>query len=118
MPKIVWQKTPSQALEELTVAYIKAIEDGAHRIAQFWSPQIENYMRQNAPWTDRTGNARQSLFSDVERIVHEMVVIIMDHGMEYGLWLEIRNAGRYAIVTPALDIFAPRVWADVMRMMS
>lgn len=118
MAGIMWTVPPEQAFPELTRAYVQAVQHGIHAIAQRWAPEIENYMRANAPWTDRTGNARQALYTAVEQVAGQMVTIILAHGVEYGIYLELSNAGRYAIVNPSLDYFAPRIWADVRRMLS
>jgi len=32
--------------------------------------------------------------------------------------LELNNAGRYAIIDPAIDHFAPILWSEVVRMLS
>ena len=113
-----WETPPEEAFPELAEAYVNAIHEGVKAIAQRWAPEIENWMQENAPWTDRTGNARQSLYTEVEDVTGKMVQIILSHGVYYGIFLELKNAGRYAIVNPALDHFAPKIWADVKRMLS
>jgi hypothetical protein len=115
---ITWQNPPDQVFADLGDAYASAIHRGVFAIGQRWAPEIANWMKDNAPWTDRTGNARQTLWSDVDQVVNTMVEIIFAHGMDYGIFLELNNAGRYAIIGPALDHFAPLIWADVMRMLS
>lgn len=111
-----WDVPPQTAFVELADWYASAIHRGVVAIAQKWAPIIENWMKENAPWTDRTGNARQGLHTEIVQVVNSMVRIIMSHGVDYGIWLEVRHAGRYAIVSPALDHFAPKVWADVLRL--
>lgn len=115
---IQWDVTPVQALTELADVYISAIHKGIFAIAQKYAPLIENWMRDNAPWTDRTANARQSLWTQVTNIANEMVFVILSHGVGYGIYLEMNNAGKFAIINPALDHFAPLIWADVARMLS
>ncbi len=115
---ITWQKRPSEAFPELATAYVSAIHAGVVAIMQAYAPEVENWMRDNAPWTDRTGNARQGLYTALEELVNETVTLILSHGVTYGKYLELCNAGRYAIIAPALDVFAPRIWADVQRMLS
>lgn len=117
MAGLRWQVHPATAWPALAVSYRARIEAGIVAIAQRWAPEIENYMKTQAPWTDRTGNARQGLHTEVNHVVGSMVEIVLSHGVSYGIWLEIRHAGAYAIVNPALDHFAPRVWADVVRML-
>lgn len=115
---VEWTKRPEDALSELTDAYARAIQRGLVALGLRYAPQIEAWMKKNAVWTDRTGNARQTLWSDVMEVGTQAVVIILSHGMDYGVFLELANAGTYAIITPALDHFAPRIWRDVQRMMS
>jgi len=115
---MVWTNPPSEAWPAMAGRYRRAIETGIFRIAQRWAPEIEQWMRDNAPWTDRTSNARQSLYTDVNFAVGEMVELIMAHGVEYGIYLELSNAGTYAIINPALDHFAPLIWQDVVRLLS
>jgi hypothetical protein len=118
MAGLRWQTTPADAWSALALNYRQRIEMGIVAIAQRWAPEIENYMKSNAPWTDRTGNARQGLHTEVNHVVGSMVQIILAHGVEYGIWLEVKAAGSWAIVNPSLDHFAPRIWADVRRMLS
>lgn len=113
-----WESDPEQVMGTLAQDYSRAIHVGIFAIAQSYAPEIENWMRANAPWTDRTGNARQSLWSDVNEVANMTVELIMSHGVDYGKWLELLHSGRYAIITPALDHFAPKIWADVKRMLS
>lgn len=73
----------------------------------------ESYARSNAPWTDRTGNARAGLFAhhdSEEMVVHRLTV----YGtMHYTFWLEVRHSGRYAIIGPTLVHLAPKLAADI-----
>lgn len=112
-----WQIPPERAFPELTEAYVRAIRAGVHGVMQRWAPEIENWMKANAPWTDRTTHARQGLWSDVDLLGESTVSLILAHGMDYGIFLELANAGTYAIIGPALDYFAPRIWADIERML-
>lgn len=59
-------------------------------------------MRANAPWTDRTGNARAGLKAvhESEPMVEHRLVLL--HSMPYGIWLEVRWSGRYAIIAPTM----------------
>jgi hypothetical protein len=115
---IIWDVPPERAFAELAAAYATAIHRGTYAIAHRWAPEISNWMKSNAPWTDRTGNARQTLYTEVQDVVNQMVTLIISHGVDYGIYLELKNAGRFAIVNPALDEFAPKIWADVKRMLS
>ena len=71
-------------------------------VAKALEPVLEAHAKQHAPWTDRTGNARQSLFS-VTELAKEIVTLYLSHGMEYGVFLELCNSGRYAIIMRTLQ---------------
>lgn len=67
----------------------------------------ETRMRQNAPWTDRTGNARNGLMAKHDAtpmVKHELTLY---HSIPYGFWLEVRWSGRYAIIGPTMFDLAP-----------
>jgi len=81
-------------------------------LAMYYAPQVQAWMKQNAPWTDRTGNARQSLHTWVET-GRGSVILWLAHGVDYGKWLELRWAGRYSVIGPAIDHFTPLVMDDV-----
>lgn len=66
------------------------------------------YARANAPWTDRTTNARNGLFARAERDA-PVYRIIIGHSVPYGVWLEVRWSGRYQILRPTVDHEAPEV---------
>jgi len=113
-----WETPPEEAFPEMADAYVSAIHEGVRAVAQRWAPEIETWMKQHAPWTDRTGNARQTLYTEVEDVANLMVNLILSHGVYYGIFLELKNAGKSAVVNPALGHFAPKIWADVKRMLS
>lgn len=66
------------------------------------------YARTHAPWTDRTSNARNGLFAKAERD-RPYYRIIIAHGVPYGIWLEVRFAGRYQIIRPTVDHEGPEL---------
>ena len=121
-----WTNPPSQAWGGLANAYTAAIRRGVRAIAERYAPEIEVWMKSNASWTDRTGNARQTLTAVVEYLATDMVAVVLAHGMEYGIYLEgytpegieTMQGGTYAIIAPAIDEFGPRIWADVVAMLS
>lgn len=78
--------------------------DNARDIAQ----EILNDARANAPWADRTGAAREGLEVDVDREGGD-IVITLAHTVDYGLWLETIQSGRFAIIMPTLEKYAAQV---------
>lgn len=79
------------------------IETGMHRLAD----SGETWMKANAPWTDRTGDARKGLRVDVER-EGDTIRCVFRHTVDYGFWLENRWNGRFAVIGPAQAIHAGR----------
>ena len=72
-----------------------------------------SYARANAPWTDQTGNARNGLFAThrAEPMVRHQLITY--HTMPYGVWLEVRWSGRYAVIGPTMFHIAPLLAANV-----
>lgn len=86
---------------------LPAIDAGVDLAFDSMVPVAESYMRLNAKWTDRTGNARAGLRArhDSEPMVrHELV---LHHSMPYGIWLEVRFSGKYAIIGPSIQELGP-----------
>lgn len=115
-----WQTPPEEAFGTLTDAYLEAVKRLVYAVLQRRAPEIENWMKIYAPWTDRTGNARQTLHTFIDPpqtmgLMAEAISLVLSHGMDYGFWLEVKNAGRYAIVSPAIDHWAPIIIADLQR---
>lgn len=61
----------------------------------------EAFMKENAPWEDDTGAAREGLFT-VADIEGDRKEIVFSHGVGYGIWLEINYSGRYEIIMPSV----------------
>jgi hypothetical protein len=113
--EIVWDGRPEDVFLAGYAVYVDRINAALLALAQSYAARIEAWMKQNASWTDRTGNARQGLRAEVEEMVNQIAINMM-HGVPYGVWLEIRNQGVYAILLPALDKFAAELWDDIERL--
>jgi hypothetical protein len=112
-----WVDPPEAAFDVLYTAYSTRLYTIAVAVCARRAPEIESWMKQNALWTDRTGNARQTLNTRVVSLFAE-ILVILDHGMDYGFWLEKANAGRWAIVAPAVDYWAPILMDDLRQALS
>jgi hypothetical protein len=95
------------------VAFEPKLHAGVIAAANYVAPQAEAYMRENAPWTDRTGNARQGLGARVV-VNPEVVSIVLYHSVFYGIFLEARWGGKYAIIEPTIAVMAPK-YAEAVR---
>lgn len=74
------------------------------------------YAQDEAPWEDRTGDARAGLDTDVfwER---ETIVWELYHTVDYGLYLETILNGKFAIIMPTLEMFAGHVGTELNESM-
>lgn len=84
----------------------------AQREFEAAASDVLNYAKQNAPWTDRTGAARAGLGVEVSHSFGE-VVLSLYHTVDYGLWLEVIQNGRFATIMPTLEHYAPQVFSRV-----
>lgn len=98
---------PEMLAAFLDFAADEAIPEGAatgvHRLAA----AMVAYARPNAPWNDVTGAARQGLHAEVIAEDRNYMAALV-HGVDYGIWLEVRWNGRYAIILPTQEIFASK----------
>lgn len=95
-------------IEAKNKALIPKIELATGAIMRKGAQDIQSFARATAPWTDQTGNARNGLMGsyDKEGTKH---TITLAHSVPYGIWLEVRWAGRYAIIAPSIETEAPRI---------
>lgn len=112
---IHWVTPPgalAQAIEQYGDRVLVAITAVAGRIASIMEASAKN----SAPWTDRTGNARSGIFGTAERDVAErLVTIYLSHGpaIDYGVWLELANSGRYSIIMQTIEAHLEELRADL-----
>ena len=84
--------------------------------AQEGAKKFENYAKINRPWTDRTGHARQRLVGWVETF-SDKVRIHIGHGVDYGVYLELCNEKRYAILQPTINACSKEVIQGFSKLM-
>ena len=78
----------------------EAMEAGAMR--------AQEYAKSNAPWADRTGEARNGLTAEVYEEAGE-IVLELYHTADHGYWLELIQDGRFAIIMPTLEALGPEI---------
>lgn len=102
--------TPSIA--GFTVVMNEAVEEIIERCAQM----VEDYAKENAPWQDRSGEARSGLTAAASSSGFTHTITLF-HTAEHGLWLEVRWSGQYAIIQPTIQAMGPVVMAELQGMM-
>jgi len=78
------------------------------KIFQYFETIAETEMKTGARWTDRTSVARNGLVSDSTRDGSTFTLYFASMA-SYGIWLEIRWSGKYAIVGPVMNQVGPRL---------
>ncbi|MBT9177463.1 MAG: hypothetical protein DDT20_01796 [Firmicutes bacterium] len=84
-------------------------------LAKNWAGQLEGQAKQDAPWKDRTGNARAGLFGSTA-VKGNQVFIRVAHSMDYGVLLELGYDGRFAILKPTIDKAIPEIFSSYRRL--
>jgi hypothetical protein len=118
-----WTIPPSKAFPEMYDIYVRQKYYAIWDLCKRRAPDITNWMKQNALWTDRTGNARAGLETDVvlEVLYINLVLTIGRHPgggtLAYGRRLELDYGGKYAIIGPAIDHWGPVLLADMKALM-
>lgn len=92
-----------------------------HSAAESLKDEMVAYMKANAPWEDHPGeneDARENLQGAVVWNSEENFSIFLGHGSDvyYGIWLEVRWGGKYAIIVPTLQHFMPVVGERIRAM--
>lgn len=122
---IVWDGLPIHELvsEDRIRAMVSYQMLLAERVMRRRAPEIRRWMHDNAPWDDRTVDARNGLLdADHNGVVirsGNTVVMLLNYapvlhrGYYYAGRLEFDFGGKYQIVGPAVDHFAPQIFAEV-----
>ena len=69
--------------------------------------KMETHAKSNKPWVDRTGRAKQSLNSSW-KWVGDVARVELSHGVYHGIYLELCNEKKYAIIKPTIDMISPQ----------
>ena len=86
-------------------------------IADSAAKAMESYAKTNAKWTDRTGAARQRLKGST-RWDETALIAAISHNVDYGIWLELCNEKKYAILEEALNSQAQNLLDAYQRFLS
>lgn len=102
--KVHWDASDLvDALKDLDRAFTSKEYGGLLMLMQTAASKMEAWAKQNAPWTDRTGAARQRLTGKAYWQDSNIVVAAIAHQVDYGIWLELAHQRKYAILEKALD---------------
>ena len=102
---IRWSTPPSE-LATAIERYGDRVLTAVAAVAQYVATEMQNQAKADAPWTDRTGNARTGIFGTSEADFSSRVVTIyLSHSatLDYPLFLEIGNSGKYAVIMRTME---------------
>lgn len=117
---VEWDRPVNVVVTRWADEVMQLILAGLERIVRKYAPLIEQWMKQNAPWKDITGNARAGLHAEVGILVGRHYDLYLDHSdaVPYGSLLELKNQGKFAIIQPALDHWQPIIFNEVARFLN
>ena len=72
------------------------------KVSTQYVPKLRESAQLNARWENRTGEARRRLNSSYETVSNGFNLVLA-HGVDYGIWLELANEKRYAIIMDTIE---------------
>lgn len=100
------------------------INRALYGVCKYWDGPVERYMKHNAPWKDRTSNARNGLTANAVKLggrgfAANSFAIILAHSVDYGIYLEAKDEdhGGRPIILPTIKIYAPKVMNTLSKLM-
>jgi hypothetical protein len=106
-----WKNNPFDKNGAAAVMVV-AFEAGLAEYVRKFAERVENYAKEHAPWEDQTGDAREGL---VAKGYYRFTsyTIVLAHTVDYGVWLEIRWGGKYAIIMPTLEHMGDELMSEL-----
>lgn len=83
------------------------------RVMDAESAYATAYLKAHAPWHDNTGAARAGLSATVSDLGRGSYELLLSYSVTYGVWLETKDSGRYAVITPAMRILGDKLLSDL-----
>lgn len=120
-----WRVSPRQGWS--TQRLLQYIKGTVTVVLVSWAPQIEAEMKENAPWTDRTSNARQTLETEVYQKSETAIALIARGRMTYQRFLELKEAGqsilspeleragKYAVILPTIEANQGAIFEEIVE---
>lgn len=104
--RVVWT---SNTLTHGLTWFKNNVDDEIWQEVQDFAAECEAHMKAEAPWEDRTGDAREGLSGTPYQKGEDVHGVLLSHGVSYGRFLEFRFGGRDAIVIPTLEQKGPEL---------
>lgn len=91
--------------------------NGIDEIVRDFAAELVEYAQENAPWEDQTGDARAGLSAEGET-KNGGFELSLFHTVDYGIWLEVRWGGKYAIIIPTIEAKGPELFDRMNNLIS
>jgi len=88
-----------------------------YQVLLYHEPQLRTAAKHDAPWRDRTGNARQGHDTKISMIEPHVYQLVLFNKISYAFWLEVRWSGKYANIMPTIRWYAPKVFASYRKLL-
>jgi hypothetical protein len=98
---IIWSTNPFAKGGSAATLVLK-MHAGLAAVTSGFAQNVQEYAREHAPWEDRTGDARGGLTAEGRQRLTSYSIILY-HTVDYGIWLEVRWDGKYAIILPTIE---------------
>ena len=114
---IEWSVDPRALGKAIERRYADELLRRIRQMMREAAPQAEAHMKTTASWRDRTGDARRLLMALTVDDGDEITLYFI-HGAAYGIWLELRHGGRYAVIVPTTHQFAASIRTRLQGLMA
>ena len=109
--RVIWT---SDSLTHGLIWFKANVEAELLKELEQFAQECEDYMKANAPWEDRSGDARDGLTADADQNdAKGNLGVVLAHGVDYGVYLEFKFGGRDAIIIPTMEIMGPQLMARI-----
>lgn len=110
-----------EAVDANIYAWTEANLQNLRQAVERLKDEMVAWAKENASWEDHPGenrDARKNLQGAVVWQDAEHFTIFLGHGADvyYGIWLEVRWGGKYAIIVPTIQHFAPMIGDRIATM--
>lgn len=112
-----WQPGTLQKMLSRMKVFGGAVKSAPQLALEYWGPILVLHAQQTARWRDRTGDARRGISYEVV-LEDNLVTLNLFHTVSYGIWLEIRWQGRFAVIGPTVILYQDQIMADLPRFVS
>lgn len=92
------------------------LTDAVHKLFDYEAAYATAALKTRAPWTDRTGAARSGLMAVPNQISKDEWELLMSYSVYYGIYLELANSGKYAVIIPFQRVMGRKLMRDMTHL--